>query len=223
MIKQFNKDDVRVLFFAKAPVEGRVKTRFIPELGVEGALALHKQLIELTWQRVTEHARWVVELWMSEPGHEQWFSRLCTADQMYVQQGEDLGQRMHHALNDALQRARYVLVVGADCVSLDNNYLLGAIQSLTSGARIVLGPAEDGGYVLLGASHEVPAAIFSGVNWGSERVLEQTCTRLQALGLNWQALAPRWDVDVPADLPRLAALLEAEHTGGKASGDAFPL
>lgn len=223
MIKPFNNDDVRVLFFAKAPVEGRVKTRFIPELGVEGALALHKQLIELTWQRVTEHAQWVVELWMSEPGHEQWFGRLCKADQMYVQQGEDLGQRMHHALNDALQRAPYVLVVGADCVSLDNNYLRDAIKSLKAGASIVLGPAEDGGYVLLGASHEVPAAIFSDITWGSDRVLEQTCARLQALGLNWQALAPRWDVDVPADLPRLSALLDAMHASSNASGDAFPL
>lgn len=208
MIKPPINDDVRVLFFAKAPVEGRVKTRCIPELGVEGALALHKQLIELTWQRITEHAQWVVELWMSEPGREQWFARLCAADQMYVQQGEDLGQRMHHALNDALQRAPYVLVVGADCVSLDNNYLIDAIKCLKSGARIVLGPAEDGGYVLLGVSHQVPQQIFLDIEWGSERVLQQTRARLLASGIKWQELALRWDVDVPADLPRLTDLLE---------------
>lgn len=208
MINPSSNDDVRVLFFAKAPVKGRVKTRFTPELGTEGALQLHKQLIELTWQRINKHAQWVVELWMSEPGHEQWFSRLCKADQMYVQQGEDLGQRMHHALNDALQRAPYVLVVGADCVSLDNNYLREAIKWLKANTSVVLGPAEDGGYVLVGVSHQVPQQIFLDIEWGSERVLQQTRARLLAAGIKWQELALRWDVDVPADLPRLTDLLK---------------
>ncbi len=63
-------NDVRVLFFAKAPIAGQVKTRFIPQLGVDGALALHKQLIDLTWQRVTDGAQWPMELWMSESGRE---------------------------------------------------------------------------------------------------------------------------------------------------------
>lgn len=223
MIKQSYSGDVRVLLFAKAPVAGRVKTRFIPELGVDGALALHKSLIELTWQRITEDAQWVVELWMSESGKEQWFCRLCAADQLYVQQGEDLGARMHNALSHALQRAPYVLIVGADCVSLDSAYLREAIGCLRAGADIVLGPAEDGGYVLLGVRHHVPLSIFVGIDWGSERVLEQTCERLNALSLDWQALTPRWDVDVPADLPKLARLIEAMHSKDSVSGDAFTL
>jgi len=200
--------DVRVLFFAKAPVAGRVKTRFISELGSEGALALHKKLIQLTWQRISERARWPIELWMSETGKEGWFSRLCALDQMFVQQGDDLGERMSFALNQALQRAPYVLVVGADCVSLDTDYLLDAIKRLKAGASVVLGPAEDGGYVLLGVSHTVPQQVFLDIEWGSERVLQQTRTKLLASGITWQELPLRWDVDVPADLPRLKDLLE---------------
>jgi rSAM/selenodomain-associated transferase 1 len=200
--------DVRVLFFAKAPVAGRVKTRFISELGSEGALALHKKLIQLTWQRISERARWPIELWMSETGKEGWFSRLCALDQMFVQQGDDLGERMRFALNQALQRAPYVLVVGADCVSLDTDYLLDAIKRLKAGASVVLGPAEDGGYVLLGVSHTVPQQVFLDIEWGSERVLQQTRTKLLASGITWQELPLRWDVDVPADLPRLKDLLE---------------
>lgn len=200
--------DVRVLFFVKAPVAGRVKTRFISELGSEGALALHKKLIQLTWQRVSEGARWPIELWMSESGKEGWFSRLCALDQMFVQQGDDLGERMSFALNQALQRAPYVLVVGADCVSLDTDYLLDAIMRLKAGASVVLGPAEDGGYVLLGVSHTVPQQVFLNIEWGSERVLQQTRTKLLASGITWQELPLRWDVDVPADLPRLKDLLE---------------
>ena len=200
--------DVRVLFFAKAPVAGRLKTRFISELGSEGALALHKKLIQLTWQRISERARWPIELWMSETGKEGWFSRLCALDQMFVQQGDDLGERMRFALNQALQRAPYVLVVGADCVSLDTDYLLDAIKRLKAGASVVLGPAEDGGYVLLGVSHTVPQQVFLDIEWGSERVLQQTRTKLLASGITWQELPLRWDVDVPADLPRLKDLLE---------------
>lgn len=200
--------DVRVLFFAKAPLAGRVKTRFISELGTEGALALHKKLIQLTWQRISERARWPIELWMSESGKEGWFSRLCALDQMFVQQGDDLGERMSFALNQALQRAPYVLVVGADCVSLDTDYLLDAIKRLKAGASVVLGPAEDGGYVLLGVSNTVPQQVFLDIEWGSERVLQQTRTKLLASGITWQELPLRWDVDVPADLPRLKDLLE---------------
>jgi rSAM/selenodomain-associated transferase 1 len=200
--------DVRVLFFAKAPVAGRVKTRFISELGSEGALALHKKLIRLTWQRISESARWPIELWMSESGEERWFSRLCAPNQMFVQQGDDLGERMSFALNQALQRAPNVLVVGADCVSLDTDYLLDAIMRLKAGANVVLGPAEDGGYVLLGVSHHVPQQVFLNIDWGSERVLQQTRARLIASGIDWQELPLRWDVDVPADLPRLKDLLE---------------
>lgn len=207
-------NDVRVLFFAKAPIAGQVKTRFIPRLGVDGALALHKQLIDLTWQRVTEGAQWPMELWVSESGREAWFAGMCPEHLMYVQQGEDLGQRMRHALTQALQRAPYVLVIGADCVSLDTSYLNDAISRLRSGASVVLGPAEDGGYVLLGVRHEVPAGLFEDIEWGSARVLEQTRSRLRAMSIDWLELSPRWDVDVPGDLPRLARLLaENPKTG----------
>jgi rSAM/selenodomain-associated transferase 1 len=208
MNKQGAFDDVRVLFFAKAPVAGRVKTRFIPVLGEQGALALHKQLILLTWQRITAGTRWPVELWMSESGEESWFGQLCAADQMFVQHGNDLGERMWHALQQALKRAPHVLVVGADCVSLDSDYLADAISRLRAGAKVVLGPAEDGGYVLLGGSQQVPEFIFTGIDWGGERVLQQTRAKLQAAGSDWQELPTRWDVDVPADLPRLSELLK---------------
>lgn len=202
-------NDVRVLFFAKSPVAGQVKTRFIPTLGVEGALALHEQLIRLTWQRVTDGGQWPMELWMSDAGQEQRFSRLCSQQQMYVQQGEDLGQRMYHALNHALQRAPNVLVIGADCVSLDVEYVSDAVSRLRAGAKVVLGPAEDGGYVLLGIRHQVPAPLFEDVDWGTASVLNQTRVKLLELALEWQELPTRWDVDVPDDLKRLKSLLQS--------------
>ena len=204
--------DVRVLFFAKSPVAGRVKTRFIPLLGEQGALDLHKRLIVLTWQRISRGLAFPVELWLSESGYEDWFSRVCHIDGgqiasgNHIQRGQDLGQRMAHALTDALTRARYVLVVGADCASLDAAYLQQAAQALSGGAQVVVGPADDGGYVLLGVSGHVPDGIFDGVQWGTDQVFAQTRSRLTAAALNWVQLPMRWDVDRPEDLPRLAAL-----------------
>lgn len=197
----------RVVFFAKAPVAGKVKTRFIPTLGEQGALALHRQLIELTWQRITRGSDLPVELWWSEPGQQAWFAGECQPDVVFVQQGQDLGQRMAHALRDALTRSQMALVVGADCASLDADYLQQAVQVLNSGADLVIGPAEDGGYVLLGVKNRVPDGIFDGVDWGSDQVFAQTRQRLNAAGIRWQPLAPRWDVDRPEDLERLQGLL----------------
>lgn len=199
--------EVRALFFARSPVAGRVKTRFIPTLGEEGALALHKQLIELTWQRITAGSDLAVELWLSEAGQEAWFKTVCKTDSVHVQQGQDLGQRMAHALNDALTRGHTALVVGADCVSLDADYLREAAQALNAGADLVIGPAEDGGYVLLGVRHRVPDGIFDGIAWGTDQVFAQTELRLSEAGINWKQLSRRWDVDRPEDLRRLQTLL----------------
>lgn len=201
------KSDVRVLFFAKSPVAGKVKTRFIPTLGEAGALALHKQLIALTWQRVTTASDLPMELWLSESGEEPWFAEVCKSDAVYIQQGRDLGQRMAHALNDALTRAQLVLVIGADCASLDADYLRQAVVKLREGADLVIGPAEDGGYVLLGVKRQVAGSIFDGIDWGTDRVLAQTHQRLSESGIQWQELEPRWDVDRPEDLARLQSLL----------------
>lgn len=202
-----NASGARVLFFAKSPVAGKVKTRFIPALGEAGALALHKQLIELTWRRVTSGSDLAMELWLSEPGQEEWFATVCKTDAVFVQQGEGLGQRMSHALNDALTRSPVVLVLGADCASLDARYLQDAVLALDSGADLVIGPADDGGYVLLGVKHRVPDGIFEDIDWGTDQVFVQTRLRLADSNVKWVQLSPRWDVDRPEDLSRLEALL----------------
>src|SRR5690606_903962 len=93
---------VRILFFAKSPVAGKVKTRFIPALGEEGALALHKRLITLTWQRITTVSDFLMELWLSVSGQEALFADICRTHAVFVHEGDDLGRRMAHALNDAL-------------------------------------------------------------------------------------------------------------------------
>lgn len=112
---------------------------------------------------------------------------------------------MRHTVQTQLMHADYVLIVGADCASVDEGYLRAALRLLAAGENIVIGPAEDGGYVLLGL-RMTPDALFEGVPWGSERVMAVTRSNLRAAGLSWQELPMRWDVDTPQDLGRLETL-----------------
>tara|TARA_R110002072_G_scaffold278758_1_gene440603 strand:+ start:1355 stop:2665 length:1311 start_codon:yes stop_codon:yes gene_type:complete len=198
--------DAKLLVFAKAPVRGRVKTRLQSLLSEEAALQLHKKLIAYTWRRLGRQDFLPAQLWASEAGHEGFFLELCSAQQLHVQTGNDLGERMRLAARLALADAAMVLIVGADCPSVDPDYLAAALQKLSSGAQVVLGPAEDGGYVLVGLREPVIADMFEGIDWGSDQVLQQTRVRLAKAGVAWEELSPRWDVDRPEDMARLVQL-----------------
>jgi glycosyltransferase A (GT-A) superfamily protein (DUF2064 family) len=109
---------------------------------------------------------------------------------------------MHSAMSQALARYPRVLLAGTDCPPLDAEALRAAAASLAPGTDLVFVPAEDGGYVLIGARRVTPAA-FDGIDWGNAGVMQQTRDRLQALGWNWRERPVLWDVDRPADLDRL--------------------
>ena len=116
----------------------------------------------------------------------------------------DLGARMHGALLASLSDAPAALVVGTDCPLIDASYVVAAVAALRE-HDVVLGPAEDGGYGLVGVNRPAPG-LFEGIDWGGPAVMAQSRARARTLGLRHIELAPVWDVDRPADLPRLAAL-----------------
>jgi glycosyltransferase A (GT-A) superfamily protein (DUF2064 family) len=115
----------------------------------------------------------------------------------------NLGQRMAHALAGAVQDAGAGVIVGSDCPSVDADYVRRAIALLRE-QDVVLGPSDDGGYVLIGAGRVVPG-MLDDIAWGTEAALEQTCQRLQEKGLRYALLEPRWDVDEPEDWQRWCA------------------
>lgn len=195
----------RILFFAKTPVAGRVKTRLQPVLGEEGALALHRRLIRFGWQQLQCSAQAPMQLWASAEGGQDFFSQLAGVQHIHQQVGGDLGARMHHATQAALADAEFVVVVGADCPSVDGAYVAQALSLLAAGEPVVLGPAEDGGYVLVGLRAPTPA-VFHDISWGQPQVMAQTRQRLRQAGITWRELPLRWDVDRPEDLARLEAL-----------------
>lgn len=197
-----------ILVFARAAVPGQVKTRLIPKLGAAGSVRLHREMVRHTLHEAVAAAPGRVELWIAGIDHGNELTGLAAEAGAAVRRqcGDDLGERMAAALMDAGERDGPVLVIGTDCPWLDAATLSMATAKLAS-RDAILGPALDGGYVLLGL-HRVACSLFEDMPWGTGRVLALTRERLAALGWDWEELEPRSDVDRPADLRRLHELGE---------------
>ena len=126
----------------------------------------------------------------------------------YTQQGDDLGDRMRHAFARALKIYRAVILIGSDCPVLTAGDLKQARQALQNN-DIVLGPARDGGYYLIGLCKN-SRALFEGIAWGQATVFRQTRGRIKALGWRLGILTERWDVD---DLDSLQDYLALKENG----------
>ena len=208
--------DARILIFARAPRPGRVKTRLIPVLGGQGACAFHAACLRHTLERLGRRPPAPLELWVTDTS-DPLLGSLAGRHGCGLrrQQGDDLGQRMWHAAREALGRASRVVLVGTDVPLLDSAYLETALQRLEEGAEVVMGPAEDGGYVLLGLGQAWPE-LFDAMPWGSDKVAERTRQRCRRSGLRLEELPLLWDIDRPQDLWRLererdAALLPLQR------------
>jgi uncharacterized protein len=201
-------EDVRpvVAVLAKAPAAGRVKTRLIPLLGAERATDLHVRMAHHTLATVACARVGALELWCAADGDLSWFEtcRRGLGVPFHRQPEGDLGQRMSAIAAQILARADSVIMVGTDVPSMLPSDIAQAREALAGGHDAVLGPAEDGGYYLMGLNRHAPE-LFDGIDWGTPRVLAQTRSRLLALGWRSHELAPRWDVDTPADYERLRA------------------
>ena len=198
----------RIQVFARAPRAGATKTRLIPVLGPEGAARLHERLIHRTLQTAQAASPDGVELWCTPDAGHPFFIE-CAGRynvRLRVQAGDDLGERMHHALDDARRRDTHAVLVGTDCPALTAAHLRQAMAWLEEGADLVLGPAEDGGYVLIGAGRVEPE-LFRAIPWGTSQVLEETRTRARRLALHVRSLPVLPDLDRPEDLDRFPELL----------------
>jgi hypothetical protein len=203
----FKFPDSRIAEFAREPILGKVKTRLLAALGEEGALALYQQMLARIGSCIGTARLAQLDLWVtSNPSHESFLS-ICNEMNIYVQEGDELGEKMAFTCDQTLvtEAAQSMLIVGTDCPVMDADYLEAALSSLQGDSDVVIGPAEDGGYVLIGM-RQPQAALFADISWGSERVLAETLARAKSLHLNYHLLPTLWDVDTPADLPRLQTL-----------------
>lgn len=200
--------DARILIFAKPPIPGRVKTRLIPHLGEQQACELYRASLRYILRQRQQACLAPLVLCMAQEHAELDLMADHYGLARLLQQGADLGERMAHAANAVLRSHSPVFLTGSDTPGLSNHQLALAMQSLTGEVDVVMTPAEDGGYVLLGLRQPQPD-LFVGIAWGSERVAQQTRERCRDLGLNLCEMPVSWDLDRPADLLRLHELDDA--------------
>jgi rSAM/selenodomain-associated transferase 1 len=194
----------RVIVFARAPEPGKVKTRLIPALSAAGAAELHRRLVRHSLGAATGARLGPVELWCAPDTGDPFF-RECERRlgiSLSAQGEGDLGARMQRAFESALARAARAILVGSDIPALSAQYLRDADQALVRGNEVVIGPAEDGGYVLIGLSRCDPE-LFRDIPWGGPEVMAETRRRIASLAWRLSELPVLWDVDRPEDLGRL--------------------
>ncbi|MFV1997937.1 MAG: TIGR04282 family arsenosugar biosynthesis glycosyltransferase [Acidiferrobacterales bacterium] len=207
----------KILVFTRAPIPGQTKTRLIPALGKEGAARLHAELIHRTLQKCTALGNVKTELWCAPDIHHQFFvSCADTYDvTLHKQSGNDLGQRMSNAFAESQIQSPWVILVGTDCPNLTINDLKQATTILDNGADAVLGPATDGGYVLIGLNRSAPG-LFTDMPWGNDKIAELTRGRLRDMGMRWFELPVRNDIDRPDDLVHINFNFEDRTERGQA-------
>jgi rSAM/selenodomain-associated transferase 2/rSAM/selenodomain-associated transferase 1 len=192
----------RLIVLARAGELGQVKTRLIPALGADGAARLHGAMVARTLS-VARHFRALsgisVEVRVSEGPRCTALTDVAPEFTLKRQLGRDLGERLASALAEAFREgALRVLAIGTDCPELDGPLLVEAQQALAQ-ADLVLGPARDGGYYLIGMRTSHPA-LFEGIAWGTDAVLPQTLAQARRAGLSVHRLRPLADIDHPEDL-----------------------
>ena len=191
-----------LIIFTRYPEPGNTKTRLIPALGDVGAANLHKQMTEQTIFQVKElqkMTRVSVEVRFTGGDLEKMQNWLGN-DLGYQFQGEgDLGARMERSLINAFnQKAEKVIIIGTDCPDLNSQILTTAFEQLEV-FNLVLGPALDGGYYLMGLQQPI-AELFMNISWGTDQVFAKTVEIAQKLNLSIGYLQPLADIDRPEDL-----------------------
>jgi uncharacterized protein len=193
--------DVLFIQLAREPVPGLVKTRMLPELSPEQACELHRELVFWTSGILTRAGLGTVELSVAGNAGSPLFQQ-CQAlgvSAVHRQRGIELGERMHEALAHGLERFSKVILVGSDSPQIDRDYLQLAVEQLDQG-EVVLGPAADGGYVLIGVT-SLDKHWFEAMEWGVDTVYDETVKRLEATNTRWNPLPVLQDIDRPEDLP----------------------
>lgn len=192
-----------LIIFSRYPEAGRSKTRLIPALGASGAALLHEDMTRHTLSTAAELTRDYpvrVEVHFAG-GDEGLMRRVFGGDFPYLPQAAgDLGHKMRTALEGALRTgAGRAVVIGTDCPGLTASRLRQAFEALET-RELVLGPAMDGGYYLIGCRRVWPE-LFADIPWGTGEVWARTLAAARDAGLTPQILEPLADVDRPEDLP----------------------
>jgi rSAM/selenodomain-associated transferase 1 len=201
--------------FVKAPAPGRVKTRLATEVGVHRAAEIYRDLGRRVVSACAGSGHDTV-VWFAPPearsAVREWLKGLSVAA-FRAQLSSPLGVRLDAAFRQHFDEgARRVIMIGSDCPGVDAVLVSRALPMLDE-HDLVLGPAHDGGYYLIGLRAPAPH-LFQGIAWSTEAVLEQTLARARQLGLSAALLPTLRDVDTASDARALGMLPDAARFPG---------
>lgn len=191
--------DTSICVFFKPPRAGKVKTRLIPAVGVDGATSLAEAFFRDTWNCV-DSLSWAVPVVASTGSLN---SRVLPqpATPVWLQGDGDLGARIERILTRALGQTQFAIAIGADSPGIPARFLENAHAALKT-ADAVIGPCDDGGFYLLGLRY-CPAGLLERIPWSQSRTFASTLKRLHEAGMNVAVIDGWYDIDRPEDLGRL--------------------
>jgi len=190
--------DKAVIIFVRKPVLGKVKTRLAASLGNDVALSVYKRLLQHTLEitQKVEADKFVfyadevdeVDMWSQEHYYK------------FQQHNGQLGERMQQAFEQVFDKGySKACIIGSDCYELSSSIIRDALDKLNDGA-IVIGPAKDGGYYLLGMNKLYPE-VFQNKNWSTSTVFSDTIKTVEDLNLSYSILPTLSDIDEAEDVP----------------------
>lgn len=192
----------KIIIFTRFPEPGKTKTRLIPAIGKEAAASLQKEMTEHTLQtihKLSEKRPFSLEIRYTGCELQQMRQWLSNNYTYKAQSDGNLGDRLDSAFSAAFNDGhKYVVAIGCDSPDLTPTILSQALDELHT-HDVVLGPARDGGYYLIGMQRYRPE-LFKKINWGTEQVLKQTRAVIEDSGHSFKLLPTLADVDRPEDL-----------------------
>lgn len=197
-----------LVLMAKAPREGEVKTRLIGELGAAEAKQLYvaflNDTVALMEEVMDEREELSLVLCYTPEGEEETFEEVEREGSMMIpQRGADLGERLRNCFVDLFALGvEAVVVIGADSPTLPGEWIYDAFESLETENDAIIGPAEDGGYYLIGM-RRLHERLFEEIPWGTGGVMAATTERARQAGVNLIVMPEWYDVDTPDELARL--------------------
>lgn len=180
-----------VIIFSRPLIKGKVKTRLAVDIGNEKAFTIYQKLFDQTIRSV-EKSGFPYKIYYSS---DHASNRRPSA----IQHGYDLGERMSNAFQEELKDHDAICIIGCDCFELKDQHLHAAVQLLKKN-DVVLGPAKDGGYYLIGMKIHL-AFLFNDISWGSDHVLNETLQRCKANDVTVELLPTLNDIDRAEDIP----------------------
>ena len=198
--------DRTLIVFAREPVAGRTKTRLCPPLDGDTAARLYACFLADTLASASRVAGARAAIAHTPESRPAFFAALAPGMAAWPQRGAARGERMDNAFAEVLAGDAGVVIVGSDSPDLPAAYVGEAFGRLESGADVVLGPSDDGGYYLIGLRARQPR-LLREVPMSTPTVLADTLALARALGLRAELLPQWYDVDTAAELARLAECL----------------